>query len=264
MSAEIHNTAIIHEGAELGKNVKVGPYCIVGENVKIGDDCILRAHVQIDGHTTIQKGNEFYPYSTIGFEPQDLSYKGEPTRLEVGENNIFREFASIHRGTLKDNEVTIIGDDNLFMAYTHIGHDAVIGSKCVFVNGVGLAGHVKIGDKTIISGGSNISQFVTIGRGAYIGGASAVDRDIPAFCTAYGNRIRLKGINIIGLRRQGYSKQEISEIVDFYRTMEASALSPRAFVVNDEAMGEFAENSVVTEISNFIEKSDIGIAPFIS
>lgn len=264
MTVQIHSTAVVEEGAELGNNVIVGPYSLVGSNVKIGNDCTLKGHVNISGHTTIGESNTFYTYSTIGTEPQDIGYKGEPTRLEIGNNNHFREFVSVNRGTTKDQQITKIGNNNMLMAYAHIGHDAIVEDNCVIVNNVNLAGHVHLGSKCIIGGGSNISQFVTVGRGAYIGGASAVDRDIPHYCTAYGNRVILKGINIVGLRRQGFSKQEISELVDFYRNMEASALSSRAYVKNEESMSEYKGNVLVEDIAEFIIKSDIGIAPFVS
>lgn len=262
-SSSIHPTAIIHEGAELADSVVVGPYSIIGANVKIGAGSKIHSHVVIDGHTTIGENNEFYQFCSIGAPPQDLTYKGEPTRTEIGNNNIFREYVSIHRGTKKENELTKVGDNCLMMAHVHLGHDVVVGSNCVFANSVNVAGHVKIGSRVIIGGGTNISQFITLGRGAYLGGGSGIDRDIPVFCTAYGNRVRLKGINIIGMRRQGYSKQVISEVVDFYRTMESSALSPRAFVDHAESMEEFKDNEVVKELADQIRKSEVGIAPFI-
>ncbi|EQC47615.1 acyl-ACP--UDP-N-acetylglucosamine O-acyltransferase [Bacteriovorax sp. Seq25_V] len=261
--ANIHPTAIIAEGAKLGENVEVGPYSIIGPNVEIGDNCKIRSHVLIDGHTIIGKNNDIFQYSSIGAEPQDTSYKGEPTRTVIGDNNTFREYVSIHRGTLKDKEVTTIGSNCLFMAHVHVGHDGVVGNNVILVNSVNLAGHVIIGDRVIIGGGTNISQFVTLGRGAYIGGASAIDRDVPIFCTAYGNRIKLKGINIIGLRRQGYEKSVISELVDFYRTMESSVLSPRAFIDHEELMEDYKDNVLVQEMRADIRKSEIGIAPFV-
>lgn len=266
MSAQnlIHPTAIIHAGAELANSVIVGPYSIIGPNVKIAAGTKIHSHVVIDGHTSIGENNEFYQFCSIGAPPQDLTYKGEPTRTEIGNNNIFREYVSIHRGTKKENELTKVGDNCLMMAHVHLGHDVLVGSNCVFANSVNVAGHVKIGSRVIIGGGTNISQFITLGRGAYLGGGSGIDRDIPVFCTAYGNRVRLKGINIIGMRRQGYSKQVISEVVDFYRTMEASALSPRAFVEHRESMEEFKDNEVVKELADQIRKSEVGIAPFIS
>ncbi len=264
MSVEVHPTSFIEDGAQIGKNVEIGPYCLISKYTVIGDNCILKGHVNISGHTMIGSNNTFYPYATIGTEPQDLGYKGEPTRLEIGDGNVFREFVSINRGTTKENQVTLIGNNNTFMAYAHVGHDVVIEDHAVIVNSVNLAGHVKIGSRAIVGGSSSVSQFVTIGRGAYVGGASAVDRDIPPFCTAYGNRVKLKGINIVGLRRQGLDKATISELVEFYRDMEASALSPRAFVLNEETMRDFQKNDIVGEVSEFIANSDIGIAPFIS
>lgn len=263
MSVNIHPTAIVHDGAKIGENVLIGPYSIIGPNVVLGDNCKVRSHVLIDGHTTVGKNNDFYQFGSIGAEPQDTSYKNEPTRTVIGDNNIFREYVSIHRGTLKDKEVTTIGNNGLYMAHVHVGHDCIVGNNVVLVNSVNLAGHVHIGDRVIIGGGTNISQFVSLGRGAYIGGASAIDRDIPIFCTAYGNRIKLKGINIIGLRRQGYEKQVISELVDFYRTMESSVLSPRAFVEHEELMEDYKANPLVIEMKAQIVKSEIGIAPFV-
>lgn len=260
--ATIHPSAIVDIQAKLHETVKVGPFCIVGPNVEIGANTILHSHVVIDGHTSIGESNQFFQGCSIGAPPQDNSYKGEPTKTIIGNNNIFREYVSIHRGTLKENLVTQIGSNCLFMAYVHAGHDVVIGNNCTVANSTNFAGHVKVGDRVIIGGGTQIQQFVTIGRGAYIGGASAIDRDIPTFCTAMGNRAHLKGINIIGMKRQGYSKQEISEVVDFLRTIEASNISPRAFIDHAEMMTEYKDNRVIQEMVDQIRKSEIGIAPF--
>lgn len=263
MSASIHPSAIVSPEAVLGENVSVGPFSMIGPHVKIGNGCQIGAQVHIDGHTEIGENNVFHSFSSIGAPPQDTSYKGEPTRTVIGNNNTFREYVSIHRGTMKDQGVTRVGNNSLFMAYVHLGHDVQFGSNCVIANSTNFAGHVKIGDRVIIGGGSQISQFVSIGRGAYLGGATAIDRDIPIFCTAYGNRVKLKGVNIIGMRRQGVDKSAISEVVDFYRTMEASALSPRAFVDHEEHMAEFAGNPIIAEMVEFIRVSEVGIAPFL-
>ncbi len=259
---EAHPMSFVHPEAKIGSNVFIGPFCTVGANVELGDDCILHSNVVIDGHTKIGKGNKFFQFGSIGAPPQDNSYKNEPTETVIGENNTFREYVSVHRGTTKQDNKTIIGSNSLFMAYCHIAHDCTLGNNLTFANSVNLAGHVVIGDRVIIGGNTGISQFVTLGKGAYIGGGSGIDRDIPNFCAAYGNRIRLKGINIIGLKRQGHSKEIVSEVVDFYRTMEASALAPRAFVSHPEFMVEYKSNLVIQEISAFILKSEIGIAPF--
>lgn len=261
-NVEIHPTAIVSPEAKIAPGVKIGPYSIIGPNVSIGEGTIVFSHTVIDGHTQIGKNNKFFQFCSIGAPPQDNSYKGEPTRVEIGDNNTFREYVSVHRGTLKENLITKIGNNGLYMAKVHIAHDCVVGNNVTMVNDVNLAGHVKIGDRVIIGGATSISQFVTLGRGAYVGGATAIDRDIPLFCTAIGNRVKLKGINIIGLRRQNFSKQVISEVVDFYRTMEASALSSRAFVEHKEHMAEYQGNEIVAEMADFIRKSEIGIASF--
>ena len=264
MTVSIHPTALVAKEASLGENVFVGPFCIVGPQVKLGNDCKLLSHVIIEGNTTIGSNNTFYQFCSIGSSPQDNSYKGEDTKVIIGDNNTFRESVTVHRATTKEEYKTVIGSNGLFMAYAHIAHDCRIGDKVTLVNSCNLAGHVKLGDRVIIGGSSSISQFVTLGRGAYIGGASALDRDIPPFCTAYGNRIKLKGINIIGMRRQGYERNIISEVVEFYRSMESSAFSPRSFVDNKETMNIYQDNPVVKEMASFISSSEVGIAPFMN
>lgn len=263
MSTKIHPTAIIEDGAEIGAGSTIEAYAVIGPNVKLGENSLVRHHAFLEGHLTVGSGNEFHPFCCIGTPPQDLSYKGEPTRVEIGDNNVFREYVSIHRGTMKDKEVTTIGSNSLFMAHAHVGHDTIVGDNCVIVNSVNLAGHVKVGDRCIISGGTSVSQFISIGTGAYIGGASAVDRDIPQFCTGYGNRVRLKGINIIGMRRNGFSRQDISELVEFLRSVESSALSPRAFIEHEELMVDYKDGcQIIKDVVEFIRSSEIGIAPF--
>jgi UDP-N-acetylglucosamine acyltransferase len=258
MATNIHATAIVSSKAEIADDVEIG------DHVKIDKGCKIQSHVTISGHTSIGENNQFYTYCTIGAPPQDLTYKNEPTETIIGKDNIFREYVSIHRGTAKDRAKTTIGDKSLFMSYVHLGHDVDFGSNCIVANSTNFAGHVKVGDKVIIGGGCNISQFVSLGTGAYLGGASAIDRDIPSFCTAYGNRVRLKGINIIGLRRSGFSKQQITEVVDFYRMMEANPLSPRAFVDHDELMEEYKDNEIISDMVAEIRSTQVGIAPFMS
>jgi UDP-N-acetylglucosamine acyltransferase len=259
---QIHSLASIHPEAKIAPGVKVGPFCVIGPHVEIEEGTQLISNVVVDGHTKIGKHNTFHQFCSIGAPPQDSSYKGEPTETLIGDGNTFREYVSVHRGTLKQDKKTVIGSSSLYMAYCHIAHDCILGNNITFANSVQLAGHVSVGDRVIIGGNTGVGQFVSIGRGAYIGGGSAIDRDVPNFCTAYGNRIRLKGINIIGLKRQGHDKQVVSEVVDFFRTMESSALSPRAFVEHDEFMVEYASNVVVKDIAAFIRNSEIGIAPF--
>lgn len=264
MKAEIHDLAIVSPEAKIAEGVKIGPFSIIGPNVVIGKNTTIDSHVKIEGHTILGEGNKISSYCAIGAPPQDSSYKGEPTETILGDNNIIREYVSIHRGTMKDKAKTTVGSNNLLMSYVHLGHDVVFGSNCIIANSTNFAGHVHVGDKVIIGGGCNISQFVSLGLGSYLGGASAIDRDIPTYCTAYGNRVRLKGINIIGMRRGGHSKQVISEVVDFYRVMEANPLSPRAFVNHKELIEEYKNNPVIQQMIDEINKSEVGIAPFMS
>jgi UDP-N-acetylglucosamine acyltransferase len=261
---KIHPTAVIESGAKLHESVQVGPYSIVGAHVEIGEGSEVGPHVVISGHTTIGKFNKFHAFCSIGGEPQDISYKGEPTKVQIGDHNTFREYVSVNRGTLKQAGVTIIGSHGFFMTYTHMGHDVQIGDYVRVVNSCNFAGHVTVGERAIISGGTNISQFVTIGRGAFIGGGSAIDKDVPCFSTAYGNRVQLKGINIVGLKRMGFEKNAISEFVDFYRTMESSPVSPKAYCLNAELLKDYAHNPMVNEMVEFIKNSQLGLPPFMS
>ena len=264
MTTTIHPTAIVHKSAEIAEGVEIGPYSIIGPKVKIGDSCKIHSHVLMEGRLTIGKNNQFFSFASVGGPPQDLSYQGEDTQTEIGDGNTFREYVSVHRGTAKSSRLTRIGSHNFLMAYVHVGHDVALGNHCIIANSVNLAGHVKVGDRAIMGGGIQVSQFVSLGKGAYIGGDTAIDRDIPPYCTAMGNRVKLKGINIVGLRRNGHRREVIMEVVDFYRTMEASALSPRTFIEHEELMKDFEKNRVIGEIVEFVRESEIGIAPFIS
>ena len=258
----IHQTAIVSPEAKIHPSVTVGPFSIIGPHVEIDEGTKILSHVVIEGHTKIGKNNQFFQFGSIGAPPQDTSYKGETTRVIIGDNNIFREYVSIHRGTLKENKETVIKNNCLLMAYVHVGHDVVLGNNIIVANSSNFAGHVKVGDRVIIGGSTNIAQFVKVGRGAYIGGGTGIDKDIPLFCTALGNRVRLKGINIIGMKRQGYAREKISEVVDFYRMMESSSLSPRAFVDHPENIAEYKGNEVIQEMIEAIRGSEIGLPPF--
>ena len=250
----IHSSSIVEKGAEIGKDVAIGPFCVIGPNVQIGDRCRLFSHVQLSGHTKLGSGNEIHPFASIGAAPQDLKYRGGPTRVEIKNNNVFREYVSIHRGTEGGGEVTSIGSGNLFMNYVHLGHDAQVGDDNIIVNSNEFGGHVVIENQVVMGGKCSVAQFITIGEGSYLGGGSVIDRDIPPFFTAYGNRVRLKGINIVGMRRRGHSKKAISDLVDFYRTMEASPLSPRAFVEDKEVMSSFNKGPFLDKGCQFYQK----------
>lgn len=264
MSSKIHPTAIIHETAVIGDNCVIGPYCVIGAHVKIGNDNIFNAHVVVDNYTTIGNGNKFFQFGSIGADPQDYSYKGEPTRLTIGDHNVFRECVTINRGTMKETGDTVIGNHSLFMAYVHVGHDSIIGDYCTIANSCNIAGHVHIQNNVSIGGATSVSQFVRLGRGCYIGGASAINKDIPSFCTAYGNRVTLRGINIIGMKRQEVDRKSISTVVDFFRVMEASGLAAATFIANDDLMKEFGSDPIVQKMCDEIKTSDVGVAPFAS
>ncbi len=259
---KIHDKAVIEDGAEIGDGVEIGAYSVIGPQVKIGKNTKILSHTVIEGKTTIGEDNIIYHHCALGTAPQDLTYADEPTILEIGNGNLIREFVSINRGSLKQDGLTKLGSRNMLMAYCHLGHDVILGDDIRIVNSCNLAGHVTVGNKVILSGGTSVGQFISIGQGAFIGGHSGIDKDIPSFCTALGNRVKLKGINIIGLKRMGLDKKDISETVDFYRQMEASNLSPRSFSENDEIMKEYTGNKIIKIISTFIKDSKVGIPPF--
>lgn len=264
MSVEIHPTAIIKDGAKIADNVFIGPYCLVGEHVEIGEGSKLLSHVVVEGHTIIGKNNEIHQFSSIGVPPQDKSYANQPTKTVIGDGNLFREGCTVHRATIKQDLVTKIGNNGYFMTGVHFAHDCHIGDNVVLANGTMCAGHVKVEDYVQMGGACGVTPFCHVGRGAFIGAASAIDKDIPHYAAAYGNRIKLKGVNIIGMKRRGHTKEEISEVIEFYRIMESSALSPRAFVMREENILDYKNNSAITDICEFIANSQIGLPPFMS
>ena len=215
MPNNIHKTAIISKKAEISSNVTIGPFCSIGPNVKIEKDCLLLSHVTIQGDTTIGKKCEFYPFSVIGMNPQDLKYKGEKTKLKIGDKNIFREHCSVHIGTDNGGGITKIGNDNLIMSSVHVAHDCQIGNNVILSHQVALAGHVEINDYAVLSAMVGVVQFRRIGSYSMVGGLCAVDSDILPFSMVTGNggsRAFLDGVNIIGMRRRGFSKSEINEV----------------------------------------------------
>lgn len=260
----IHPSSIISENAIIAPGVKIGPFCTIGADVTLGEGCILHSHVVIDGYTTIGKNNEFYPFTSIGVAPQDKSYKGEATKTIIGDHNTFREMVQVHRGTIGDINETRIGSGNFFMTNTHIAHDCVIGNNITLASYCGLSGHVNVQDFAVLGGNSGAVQFVTVGKSAFIGGASVLDKDVPPYCIAYGNRVKLKGINIIGLKRQNIPRDTIHETVDFFKDLKSSSVSPSVFVRDKSLIKEYGGNFLITDIINFINNSKIGIPPFIS
>jgi UDP-N-acetylglucosamine acyltransferase len=220
----IHSTALIDPSANIDSSVEIGAYTVIGPNVTIAAGCWIGPHVVIDGPTSIGSDNKIFQFASIGAAPQDLKYKNEPTRLEIGERNIFRENCTINRGTTKDQLVTKIANDNLFMAGSHVGHDCVIGSHCVFANYATLGGHVVMNDWVHMGGFSGIHQFCQVGAHAFIANNTAVTRDVPPFIMAVGRPAEPHSVNAEGLKRRGYSPEQIRNIRDAYKVLYRSGL----------------------------------------
>lgn len=218
-------TAIVHSGARLGNNVSIGPYSIIGEHVEIGDGTQVGPHVVITGHTRIGKDNKIFQFSSLGEVPQDKKYKDEPTRLEIGDRNVIREFCTFNCGTAQDAGVTRIGNDNWIMAYVHLAHDCQIGNSTIFANNAQLAGHVQVGDFAILGGFTGVHQFCHVGAHCITAVGSVVLKDIPPYVTAAGNTARPHGINSEGLKRRGFSAQAIAQVKRAYKTLYRSGLT---------------------------------------
>ena len=248
----IHHTSIISEKAILGSNVIIGPYCIINENVKIGNNVNLKAHVYIDGNTTIGDDCTFFPYSSIGTSPQDLKYKGEKSKLKIGDNNIFREYVTVNPGTEGGGLETTIGNNCLFMINAHVAHDCKIGNNVIMVNNASIAGHVILEDYAIMGALSGAHQFCRIGKHSMIGGLSGVDSDVIPYGTVLGNRAYLSGLNIIGLKRRGFSKDIIQDLRKAYGLLFSSqegTFSDRVKEVSEE----FLDNEPIQEIVQFLK-----------
>ncbi|GGF83812.1 acyl-ACP--UDP-N-acetylglucosamine O-acyltransferase [Alteromonas lipolytica] len=215
----IHETAVISPKAKLGNNVTVGPFSVIGDEVVIGDDCRIESHVVIKGPTRIGRGNHFYQFTSIGEDCQDKKYAGERTELIIGDNNVFREGATVHRGTIQDEGVTRIGSGNLIMVNAHIAHDCKIGNDIILANNVAVAGHVEIGDYAILGGATAVHQFCKIGPHSFTGGGAIVLRDIPPYVMISGTKHIPQGINSEGLRRRGYGKETIMAIRRAYKVI---------------------------------------------
>ena len=217
MSINVHPTAIVAPTANLAEGVSIGPYSIIGENVTIGEGTTVGPHVVIDGYTKIGKNNHIFQFASLGSSPQDLKYRGEPSELHLGDNNTIREYVTLQPGTQTGCMVSKIGNNNLFMVGSHVGHDAVVGDSNVFANYCSLAGHVIIENRVTIGGLSGVHQFVRVGQLSILGAGAMVAQDIPPFCIAHGDHAKLVGINKVGVSRAGYSSQEISQLRKLYR-----------------------------------------------
>ena len=247
----IHQSSIIDQKAKIGKNVKIGPFCFVGPQVQLNEGVELISNIHIEGNTKIGKGTKIFPFASIGTAPQDLKYKGEANSLEIGENNVIREYVTINPGTAEGGSKTVVGNNCLLMISSHIAHDCKIGNNVVIANNVPLGGHVTIEDFVIIGGNSAVQQFTRIGRLAMIGGMTGVLKDVIPFGLSFGNRNYLKGINIIGLRRKKYDNKKIMELNEAYKKIFSSNnLQENLSKIN----GEYQGNDLVKEVTNFIEK----------
>lgn len=224
MSTLIHPTALVHPAARLGEGVEVGAFSIVEEHVELGDGSVLGHHVVVRGHTRLGRNNRIHSFACLGEPPQDKKYRGEATRLEIGDNNTIREYCTLNLGTAQDVGITRLGDDNWIMAYAHIAHDCQVGSSVVMANSSQLAGHVHIGDHVILGGGTLVHQFCRIGAHAFTAGGSVVLRDVPPYVMAGGNSAQPHGINSEGLKRRGYSSADIDGIRRAYKTLYRSKL----------------------------------------
>lgn len=220
----IHPTAVIHPEARLGRDVRIGAYAVIEADVEIDAGCTIGQHAVIEGPTRIGRHNRIYPHACLGTAPQDISYRGEATRLEIGERNVIREFVTIHRGTPKDRGVTRIGDDNLLMVSAHVAHDCIVGSHVIMANAAVLAGHVVVGDYAYLAGLCAVHQFVRIGAYAMLGGGTIATQDIPPFVMAAGNHAGLYGLNHKGLQRRGFGADEVRQLKQAYRLLFRTSL----------------------------------------
>jgi UDP-N-acetylglucosamine acyltransferase len=252
MTVTVHPSALVETGAEIGDGSVIGPFCVVGAKAKIGPGVMLKSHVVVDGRTTIGEKTTVFPFAAIGTQPQDLKFKGEESELFIGARCMIRENVTINPGTEGGGLVTRVGSNCSILAGAHVAHDCLIGNNVILVNNVLLGGHVEIGDYAIMGGGSAVHQFVRIGAHAMIGGMSGVENDVIPYGSVIGNRAHLAGLNIVGLKRRGFQRQQIHDLRHAYRLLfaEEGTMEER---IEDVAQ-LYAANEVVMEIVNFIRK----------
>jgi UDP-N-acetylglucosamine acyltransferase len=259
--ASIHPTAIVAPGAQIPASCNVGPWCTIGPNVILGENCELVSHVVLDGHLTIGRNNRIFSFACLGIAPQDLKYAGELTRLEIGDNNSIREYVTISRGTKGGGGTTRIGSNCLIMAYTHIGHDSVIGDHCILANSATLAGHVTVEDFATVGALCPVHQFCRIGRYAYVGGGTTITQDVlPYSLTSIERNNHAYGLNKVGLERQGFTPQQLKELRTAYRTLLASRLNTTdALAAIRESITTGNAGEHVVYLADFIANSQRGI-----
>ena len=254
---KIHETALVDARAELDLDVEVGPYSIVGPKVKIGKETRIKSHVVVEGNTTLGEGNVIFQFATVGSAPQDLKYRGEESQLIIGHHNTIREFASLNPGTAGGGLITRVGDHNLLMMYCHIAHDCLLGDHNIIANGATLGGHVVIEDYVIVGGLVGLHQFVKVGMSAILGAGSMVSKDVPPYCNATGDRARLRGLNLEGLKRRGFAGEQIKALKKTYRIIFQSGLTAKAAL--KKVRKEVPGSSEVERLASFIENSRRGI-----
>jgi len=253
----IHPTAVIDPSAKIPQSCNVGAYCVIGANVELGENCELMSHVVIQGPTKIGDNNRVFPFAALGIEPQDITYKGEPTRLEIDNDNVIREYVTINRGTMKGGGVTRIGSHILIMAYTHIGHDCQIGDHAMLVNAATLAGHVTVEEWAVVGALCPVHQFVTIGAHAYVGGGTTITQDVlPFSMTSAARDVHAYGLNKVGLQRRGFSEERIKKLHRAYRLLLAAKMNTSQAL---EKLKSEEASEDVQYLIEFIEKSERGI-----
>jgi len=253
----VHPTALVAPGAKLHATVEVGPYAVIGPQVTIGAGTTVGPHAVIEGRTRLGERNRVFQFASVGAQPQDLKYAGEDSALEIGNENLIREFTTLHKGTTGGGGVTRIGDGNLFMAYAHVAHDCQVANGCVLANAATLGGHVEIGDHVILGGLAAVHQFTRIGQHAFVAGGAMVVMDVPPFCTAQGDRAELVGINSIGLARHGFSEDQISRVKEAYRILFRSKLPLEDAV--ERLRTELGNQPEIQALLTFVTTSERGL-----
>ena len=256
--ANIHPTAIVDPSAKIPASCKIGPYCVIGADVEMGEGCELIAHVVLQGPTKLGIHNKIYPFAAIGIGPQDLSYAGEPTRLEIGDHNQIREYVTIHRGTVKGGGLTTVGNHTLIMAYAHVAHDCKIGDHVILANGATLGGHVTVEEYASVSALCPIHQFVTIGKYSYVGGGTTITQDVLPFSkTSAAREVHAYGVNTVGLQRKGFSPERIKNIQHFFKVLLASKLNTSQALEKIRSENDLGED--VAMLVDFVAKSERGV-----
>ena len=257
-AAHIHLQAAVAPGAKLGSGVQIGAYAVVGEDVELGDGCVLHAHAVVQGPSIIGRNNVFHPFCSVGGDPQDLGFRGEKTELTVGDENTFREYVTVSRGTVKGGGVTTVGNRNLFLASSHVGHDSHVGDNTLFVNGATLAGHVTVEDFATIGFSSPVHQFCRVGRYAYVGASTVITQDVPPFSLVVtGRETTCYGVNKVGLERKGFSAERMQALQRAFRLLLRSKLNTKQALA--EMRNSLAGSADVAELIQFIETAERGI-----